>query len=148
MDHYEHFKNQEGSDIPIFRGHPGQKGHGLGNWFKSFFRFVVPLIKKHAVPVLKKGATIIGTEAIKTASNIATDKIAGKKFEDASRERFHEGLENIHSNWKSQKGSGELSENEHLVQEGSGVKRKLKRRRISVNKKQKKLRRLKDIFDV
>ncbi len=54
----------------------------LRNLFKSFNRFVVPLIKKHAVPFLKKGATIIGTEAIKTATNIATDKIAGNNFEE------------------------------------------------------------------
>jgi hypothetical protein len=45
--------------------------------------------------VLKKGATIIGTKAIKTAANVATDKIAGKKFEEASRTRVNESLENI-----------------------------------------------------
>jgi hypothetical protein len=80
MNYYEHFKNQEGSDLPMFRGARNQIGHGLGNWFRSFLRYVVPLLKKHAVPVLKKGATIIGTEAIKTAANVATDKIAGKNL--------------------------------------------------------------------
>lgn len=133
MDYYEHFKNQEGSDLPLFRGYANQRGHGLGNWFRSFFRFVVPMLKKHAVPVLKKGATIIGTEAIKTAANIATDKIAGKSFEDTGKERLNEGIEQVKNNWNSQKGSG---------------KRKFKKKQISLNRKQKKFRRLKDIFDV
>jgi hypothetical protein len=135
MDYYEHFKNQEGSDLPIFRGARNQRGHGLGNWFRSFFRYVVPLLKKHAVPVLKKGATIIGTEAIKTAANVSTDKIAGKKFEEASRTRVNEGLENISKQW-NQKGSGKRKK-----------KKKIKKREVSLNQNRKKLRRLKDIFD-
>jgi hypothetical protein len=38
-------------------------------------------LKKHAVPLIKKGATKVGSEAIRTAANVATDKIAGKKLE-------------------------------------------------------------------
>jgi hypothetical protein len=130
MNYYEHFKNQEGSDLPLYRGFANQRGHGLGNWFRSFFRFVVPLVKKHAVPVLKKGATIVGTSAIKTAANIATDKIAGK---DTGKERISEGIDEISKKWNSQKGSG---------------KRKFHKKEISLVQKQKKFRRLKDIFDV
>ena len=95
MDYYEHFKNQEGSDLPIFRGYRNQRSHSLGNWFRSFYRFVVPILKKHAVPLIKKGATIVGTEVIKTAANVATDKIAGKSFEESGRERIDEVKENI-----------------------------------------------------
>ena len=40
MDYYEHFKTG-GSDVPFFRGSRYQRGHGSGNWFKSFYRFVV-----------------------------------------------------------------------------------------------------------
>ena len=134
MDYYEYFKNQEGGDLPIFRGSRNQRGHGLGNWFRSFFRYVVPLFKEHAVPLLKKGATIVGTEAIKTAANVATDKIAGKKLEDAGRTRINEGLENISQQW-NQKGSGNR-------------KKKFKKREVSLNQNNKKVRRLKDIFDV
>ena len=106
MDYYEYFKNQIGSDLPVFRGHRNQRGHGLGNWFRSFYRFVVPILKKHALPLIKKGATIVGTEAIKTAANVATDKIVGKSFEESGRERIDEGIENISQKW-SQNGSGE-----------------------------------------
>ena len=106
MDYYQHFKNEEASDFPLYRGNRNQRGHGLGNWFRSFFRFIVPILKKHAVPVLKKGATIIGTEAIRTVANVATDKIAGKKFEESGRERLNEGIDQIAKNWKEQKGAG------------------------------------------
>jgi hypothetical protein len=37
MDYYEHFRNQEGSDLPVLRGNFNQRGNGLGNWFKSFY---------------------------------------------------------------------------------------------------------------
>ena len=130
MDYYEHFKNQEGSDLPILRGVRNQRGHGLGNWFRSFYRYIVPVLKKHAVPVLKKGATILGTEAIKTAANVATDKIAGKNFEEASRTRIDEGLDNISKQWN---------------QKGGGKRKKTKFKKVGLNHK--KLRRLKDIFD-
>ena len=147
MDYYEHFKNQEGSDLPVYRGHSNQRGHGLGNWFKSFYRYIVPMIQKHALPVLKKGATIVGTEAIKTAANIANDKIAVKKFSETGIERLNEGLEQIQQNWNKQKGSGEVDDID-LKQSGSGIKRKRKKKNFSSKKKQKQSRRLKDIFDV
>ena len=135
MDYYEYFKNQIGSDLPVFRGHRNQRGHGLGNWFRSFYRFVVPILKKHALPLIKKGATIVGTEAIKTAANVATDKIAGKSFEESGRERIDEGIENISQKW-SQNGSGERKKKRFLKKE------------ISIHRNPKKVRRLKDIFDV
>ena len=133
MDYYQHFKNEEASDFPLYRGNRNQRGHGLSNWFRSFFRFIFPILKKHAVPVLKKSATIIGTEAIRTAANVATDKIAGKKFEESGRERLNEGIDQIAKKWKEQKGAG---------------KRKFVKNQISLHRKHKKLRRLKDIFDV
>ena len=80
--------------------------------------------------MLKKGATFLGTEAIKTAANVATDKIAGKKFEEASRTRIDEGLDNISKQWN---------------QKGAGKTKKRKFKKVGLN--QKKLRRLKDIFD-
>jgi len=77
--------------------------------------------------MLKKGATIVGTEAFRTAANVATDKIAGKKLEESGRDRINEGIENISQKW-NQKGSG-------------------KRKKIKYNQEQKMLKRLKDIFD-
>ena len=131
MDYYEHFKSQTGSDFPIYRGHRNQRGYGLGNWFKSIIRIITPFMSKHALPVLKKGAQIFGTEAIKTVANIATDKIAGKKFEESGKQRLDEGIQKVQEKWN---------------QSGSG-KRKFKKKEISIEKKKKKFRRLKDIFD-
>jgi len=73
------------------------------------------------------------TEAIRTAANVATDKIAGKKFEESGRERLNEGIDQIAKKWKEQKGAG---------------KRKFVKNQISLHRKHIKLRRLKDIFDV
>ena len=43
MDFYNYYLNQ--ADRNYFRGTPYQRGYGLGGAFKSFFRWILPLIK-------------------------------------------------------------------------------------------------------
>ena len=50
---------------------------GIGSMFKSFARWILP-VATHVVPVLKDAAKFVGSEAIKTAANIATDAIDGR----------------------------------------------------------------------
>ncbi len=83
-----------------------------------------------------------------STENIATDKKAGKKFSETSRERFNEGLEQSQQNWNKQKGSWEVDDIDLEFVEQSGSEKKRKRKKFSSRKEQKQLRRLKDIFDV
>ena len=67
--------------------------------------------------MIKKGATIVGTEAIRTAANVATDKIAGKKLEESGRYPYNEGIDNVSKKW-NQNASGrrkKKKENPKLV---------------------------------
>ena len=41
-----------------------QQGAGLGGMFRKFASWVVPLIKKHALPTLQSSARVIGREAM------------------------------------------------------------------------------------
>ena len=79
IDYNSYYRNQlNGSGLPVFTGYPHQRGHGLGGFFKQLFNWFVPLAKTHALPLLKKGGEIVGTEVIKSATNIANDALAGR----------------------------------------------------------------------
>jgi hypothetical protein len=95
MDFKTYYENQIGSGLPVFHGAKYQRGHGLGSIFKSFYRWISPIFKQHAVPVLKQGAAALGEEAVRTAANIATDSLGGKKLEEAALDRAKEAVENI-----------------------------------------------------
>ena len=46
--------------------------------FTRFFKWIVPLLKKSAGPILKGAASPLGSEALSTVSNIAKDAYNGK----------------------------------------------------------------------
>ena len=136
MNYQEYYDNQVGGRLPVFTGYSNQKGHGLGGIFRKLTSFILPLLKTHALPLLKRGGQVIGTEVIKTASNIANDTISGKNFEKSAKENIQDAVNN-------------LAEKAHsALQKGSGHKNR-KRKGIKLRKQDRKfkIRRLKDIFD-
>lgn len=54
----------------IYRGGRRQRGYGIGGVFSSLFR--------QALPVLEKGAKIVGKNAVQLGMNMAQDAIQGK----------------------------------------------------------------------
>jgi hypothetical protein len=143
MDFKTYYLDQAGGNYSYFKGAARQRGYGLGGMFKSMFKYLIPLFRTHALPVIKKGAEIVGTEAVKAASNIATDTIKGRNIRDAFQEHSTSAIDNL-SNQAQAK-----------LQSGSGRKRK--RSSFKSNRKVKqtktvrfktpKIRRLADIFD-
>jgi hypothetical protein len=92
-----------------FRGATIQKGHGLGSMFKSFYRWILPVVKTHALPLLKDGAQTVKNEALKTVANIANDTLKGKNISDAAKERAEEAVTSLVEktiNKREQSGSG------------------------------------------
>ena len=89
MDFEKYYKNQ--INEPVFRGAVFQRGHGFGDVFKKFFRWIVPIVKQHAAPI----ANTVGKEALKSAVNIATDTIDGKDFSQSTKNRVKESLNNL-----------------------------------------------------
>ena len=153
MNYLQYYQQQAGGATPIFRGVTDQRGHGLGGMFSKLFRFIMPLFKSHALPVLKSGAQIVGGEAIKAAANIATDAINGKNIKNSFQENYTNAIDTVKNQAIKalQKGSGIKRKRS---QKGSGIKRKRSQQKVSRNNKnnknklrRNKIRRLKDIFD-
>ena len=97
-------------------------------------------VQNHAVPLLKTSAKALGSEAFRTAANVASDTLSGISIKKSAKNRAKEAIDNI-----SNKAQNAIQSQQQL-QEGSG-KRKHKKRKKSfiIQKVDKKLRR--DIFD-
>jgi hypothetical protein len=135
MDYEKYYKDQ--INEPVFRGVVFQKGHGFGDVFKKFFRWIVPIVKQHATPI----ASTLGKEALKSAVNIATDTLDGKKLSESSKDRLKESLANISTKY----GSGKRKRPKKILKAKKQYKKATKRKIKSKTKKIKK-RKL-DIFD-
>ena len=95
-------------------GPKGQTGHGLGNIFRSLFRFLVP--------VAKKAVKVVGKQALRSGIDVAGDVVDGQSIKQSLKSRGREGLQNL-----VKKARGEIS-----GQEGKGLgsrQRKVKKRK-------------------
>ena len=124
MSFEKYYTDQASSNLPVFRGASFQRGYGFGNVFKKIFRWIVPIVKKHAQPIAKK----VGKEALRTAANIANDTLSGKSLKESASNRIQETLTKIPNG-----------------QFGNGHYKKKRKKKISNTLKVKK-RKL-DIFD-
>jgi hypothetical protein len=95
----------------IYRGSVYQAGYGLGGTFRKFFRWVIPLFKKHALPTLESGAKAIGKTALSAAADIAKDVVAGRNVREAASEHINSAVDS-------------LKERAERTLEGRGIKRK------------------------
>ena len=91
MSFDNYYTDQASSNLPVFRGASFQRGYGFGNVFKKIFRWIVPIVKKHAQPIAKK----VGKEALRTAANIANDTLGGKSLRESASNRIQETLTKI-----------------------------------------------------
>jgi hypothetical protein len=142
---YDEYYQRQSSGIPTYQGVKYQTGYGLGSMFKSFYRWILPMLKTHVLPVLKSGYRTMGTEVIKTAANIANDALDGKNLKSASEKRVSEAFENL-----SKKAKHALVNNVEKggekTQTGEGYKNS-KKKLISSFQKNKKRKKNIDIFD-
>lgn len=122
MDFSQYYQDQAKNDaLQVFKGSMYQRGYGFGDVFRKFFRWIVPIVRKNATPVLQN----VGKEIVKSASNIANEAIEGKNFKDSFDENIARSMNNIEEMY------------------GKGYKRKRNKNKKSHKKKNKKFR---DIF--
>lgn len=91
MNFENYYNTQARENIPVFRGSSYQRGYGFGSVFKNLFRWIVPIVKQHATPIVKN----VGKQALKTAVNIATDTLDGKDIKSSVKSRMKDSLSNI-----------------------------------------------------
>lgn len=112
-----------------------QKGRGIGSFFTSIFRRLVPIAQKYIIPQAKK---YIIPHAKKTFHNIATDYLEGRQsMREAMKSHGMEGLKAAGRDMLSQSGSGRarkrtaqytLCSLQNKRQKGQG-KRKIRKRK-------------------
>jgi hypothetical protein len=93
MDWDKYYTEQK--PFPTYKGVRYQRGNGLGNIFKKFFRWIVPIVKDHAVPVLKDVGKKIGESVLTGTTNFAKDALEGKDFKESAKERFDETTKDL-----------------------------------------------------
>jgi hypothetical protein len=60
----------------VYKGSYRQMGYGLGNQFKRFFKWIVPII----TPAMEH----VGRKALNTVGSIANDVNSGKSFKESA----------------------------------------------------------------
>ena len=75
-----YYLHQVGHGVPVFKGYPHQRGHGLGG--------ILAGLARSALPFLKKGAKELGKQAIYTGTEIVNDALQGKHIKTAAKRRL------------------------------------------------------------
>jgi hypothetical protein len=129
----DYYKGQALQTMPVFRGSSSMRGYGFGSVFKRFFRWLGPILKENALPIV----TNIGKTAVKSAVNIANDTLNGQSFAESAKSNLKKSLNDL----SDQYGSGPVLSVKTKRQRDKMIK---KRRRSNSNNKKK---RTLDIFD-
>lgn len=141
LNYYDqYYANQVGSGMPVYRGSPVlQRGYGLGGLLGGLFR--------RAMPFLKKGAALVGKQALRTGMNIADDVMSGQNIKTAAKRRLKSGGQQLGADVlkRVQTGRGKIKRNS---KQRKRVYKKKSRMKKKVSSKAVKGRRrlYKDIF--
>ena len=79
----------------VFRGPPYQQGYGLGGSFRRFFKWMVPLVKQHTVPMLQSGLSEIGRTALGSVGDFAKDVSQGEDVKTAATKHINTAVSNL-----------------------------------------------------
>ena len=83
----KYYINQSGSGLSVFQGYRNQRGHGIGSILSGFFR--------SALPMIKRGLSSFGRQALKTGLKIAGDVADGTSMREAAEARAREGIKRL-----------------------------------------------------
>jgi len=134
FDQYYTRQQRGGGDFPVYAGRMRQRGHGIGDIFRSIWRFISPVLKTLAPHALRAGANIV-----EDVSSGNTWKDSTFKHVPTVVKKFPEAISNVVSaRSKTKDISTDVAESKE--QTGSGI-----RRRRKYKQKAKKRRKL-DIF--
>ena len=124
-----------GADYNTFKGSLYQRGYGMGGMFKRFFKWIIPILKKSATPLLTRAASALGSEAVSTVSNIAKDAYNGKPIGESIKQNANIAIDNLKN-----KVEKSLS--------GKGIKRRRSMKKMIILKKRNnKRKKFDDIFN-
>jgi hypothetical protein len=149
MDWGKYYMDQAGGsyNYDYFVGNKYQKGYGLGGTFKRFFKWIVPIFKRHALPVVHTGLKTVGREVLSSAANIANDVVLGKNLKESANKNITQSINNLKETFeKKLEGQGYKKKTVRKFRPNSSIKGNTNRQKYVILKKQKKEKNL-DIFD-
>ena len=124
-----------GGDYNTYRGSLYQRGYGMGGMFNRFWKWVVPLIARNAVPLLKEAGKAVGKEALGSVVNIAKDTLVGRPIKETLKENANSAIDNL-----KVKAENALK--------GKGIKRRRSMKKMIILKKRNnKRKKFDDIFN-
>lgn len=116
MDFNKYYVDQATS-YPVFKGSTYQRGYGLGNAFRRFISWAIPLLKEYGLPIAKS----IGKEIVTNAATVATEALEGKNIKESAKEKILTSLEKL----KQQKGNG-------IKRKSKSSKKLIKKRKLDI----------------
>ena len=104
MDFNSYYKNQS-QGLPGYTSPNFQRGFGVGSFFKKFFRWVIPIIKENATPLLGKTLKTVKNEISTGIENFQKDlDDENKSIKGSVKERIDETFQNLKNKLQSGKG--------------------------------------------
>jgi hypothetical protein len=123
FNQYYAAQQKGGGDFPVYVGRMRQRGHGIGDIFRSIWRFISPAFKTLAPHALRAGANIV-----EDVSSGNTWKDSAFKHVPTVVRQFPEAISNVVSARSKPKViSTDVSDNNE--QTGSGIQRRRKHKR-------------------
>ena len=84
FENYYMQQQQHGHGMPVFAGVSRQRGHGLGSMLSGLFR--------RALPIIKRGLSIFGKNALKTGLQVASDVADGGDWKESAKRHVPSAL--------------------------------------------------------
>ena len=133
----EYYTNQ--ANYPVFHAMKFQRGYGLGGVFKRLFKWIMPIFKEKAMPILKT----VGDSVIRGTANIAKDALKGRNVRESAKDRFEETLNELSDKAGVMRGNGGIGSKQNTP-----INNKKNRIINLISKNNKKKKRKRDIFDL
>jgi hypothetical protein len=106
----------------FFAGYPRQRGAGIGDLFRRFWRVLKPFAQT-LTPVVKSAGRALGEEGLATTARVLSDVVQGANIKDSLTNQGREGAQNLLA--RAQKNL-QNSTGKQSLQKGEGYKRKRK----------------------
>ena len=113
VDFYEYYKSQANQPLTGYKSEVAfQDGAGFGSFLKGLFRWVVPILKENATPIIKAAINKVQTNVSKGFEDFTSDlKDENVNISDSASKRIHESLANIKKSFQNGQG---LKKKKHL----------------------------------
>ena len=105
MDFNKYYLDQLNNPMNGFNGYQFQRGYGLGSMFKKLFRWVIPIIKDNAMPILNNTLNKMSSNINEGINNFTEDlKNPNFSIKASANKRFNETVNNLKNNFQTGKG--------------------------------------------